>query len=127
MNGKTNAAIDIDLLEKMLREGQADQAESVYQRVNDWLNDQAQAGEELGLFLRGELFQRGQRACVDYIIQRALTHLSKRAPRTHESGLQGKQMVLREALPKWNREASRRSREHREYQLACRSSSRASR
>jgi hypothetical protein len=82
VNDKMNAAIDIDLLEKMVREGQADQAESVYQRVNDWLNDQAQIGEDTGLLLRGDLFQRGQRACVDYIIQRALTHLSKRAPRT---------------------------------------------
>jgi hypothetical protein len=72
-----NAAIDIDLLEKMLREGQADQAEPVYQRVNNWLNDQAQVGNALGLMLRGELFQRGQRACVDYIIQRALTRRSQ--------------------------------------------------
>jgi hypothetical protein len=72
VNDKRNAAVEIDLLEKMLREGKADQAEAVYHLVNDWLNDQVQTGEDLGLMLRGELFQRGQRACVDYIIQRAL-------------------------------------------------------
>ena len=76
MNEKMSAAVDIGLLEKMLREGQADQAESVYQRVNSWLADQEQGGEDIGMMLRGELFQRGQRACVDYIILRALRRQS---------------------------------------------------
>ena len=77
MNQKMNAAVDIDLLEKMFREGQAEKGEAVYQRVNDWLNDEAKAGEKIGPLMRGELFQRGQRACVDYIIQRALARRSQ--------------------------------------------------